>query len=82
MSKNYANSPHTKQVVKLRCVKCKREYHRIFKEFENGFGFCVNPECDKQKLLRASTIKSPERLERIKNELRGIQTHNNRSAYP
>ena len=55
--------------VFLKCPQCKRDYHRLYKEYDNGFGFCVDHPA--VRVVRASTLQSEKKLARIKAELNG-----------
>lgn len=64
---------HTQSAVTVRCPQCRRSYMRVYKEYDNGFGFCVDHPTIRvvraSRLLEDSKVRS--RTERIKAELEG-----------
>lgn len=61
--------------VTVRCPQCRRSYMRVFREYDGGFGFCVDHPTI--KVLRASSLREDEKRkakrEKIQAELNGIQ---------
>ena len=66
--------------VSLKCPQCHRSYSRLYKEFENGFGFCVDPRCNNTRVVRASRLQDEKKLGKIKAELSGKMVHSSSSG--
>lgn len=66
-----ASSKHS---VAVRCPSCSKEYRRLFKEHEDGYGYCK--DCN-TKVVKVSDLKEERRLaakrDRINAELQGIK---------
>lgn len=78
MSKNSSTlNQMTKELVRLKCPSCKKEHHRVYNEYKDGFGFCSNKSCSETRLLRVCQVKDKQKEERIKAELSGKIIHRN-----
>lgn len=81
MSKNSNYEKQARGTVHLRCPACRREYDRIYKDYDSGFGYCTNADCVEIKLVKVSVRElSEEKLEKIKAELSGKIVHRSSSG--
>lgn len=77
MSKHSSYEKQARGTIHLRCPACRREYHRKYKDYDSGFGYCTHFDCIEVKLVRASKLVNDQKLEKIKAELSGKIVHRN-----
>ena len=67
MIKNSNVMPNNDSVCKLRCPNCKKAYWRVYKDYEDGFGYCV--ACSPPvKLVKASDLLEERKIIKAKED--------------
>lgn len=66
-------------LVRLLCPKCNKEFHRKYKDYDNGFGFCN--VCKDVRVVRASQLQVDRKLDLIKAQLSGQMVYRNSRGY-